>query len=141
MTKISCKYLIFIITVSISFSLSSCHMPVNCDDSEKSYTYWAGEEPPKDLKIIHGQYTRSLHFTLEYWLYLEVRPTKLWWDRMIDQNNFIPDSTSWSPPSNAPPWFKPARHCKEWKAADKFQDSHMLQDSLTGDCYIYLAQY
>jgi hypothetical protein len=139
--KINGKNLIFIIVITISFFLSSCHIPVNCDDAEKSYKYWAGEDPPADLKTIHGQYKQSLHFTLEYWLYLEIKPTRRWRDEMIHQNNFIADTAGWSPSSDVLTWFKPARHCKKRKAADKFQDSCMLQDSLTGHCYIYISQF
>jgi hypothetical protein len=141
MTKLIRKNLVFITAISILSLLSSCYMPVNCDDAEKSYKYWAGEDPPKDLKIIHGQYKRSPHFTLEYWFYMELKPTKLWREGIINLNNFIPDTALWNPPADAPLWFTPARHCKKWKAADKFLDSYMLQDSLTGNCYIYFAEY
>ncbi len=117
-----------------------CRIPVNCDDAEKSYEYWAGDSPPKEIKVLHGQYWRSPHFTLEYSLYLHLRSSEIWWDALIAENSFVPDSSLWAIPADAPKWFNPSSHCKQWGDVDGFSESRLYQDTLSGDCYIYFNQ-
>jgi hypothetical protein len=120
-------------------ALTSCRQ-INCDDPYKSYEYWAGQKAPRTLKVINGQYWQSPHFTLEYILYLQVRPTKSWWTSFIKENNFVPDTNQWTPNDDAPKWFNPPKTCLKWKTADDFQGSRLLQDTVTKECYIYLIQ-
>jgi hypothetical protein len=40
--------------------------------AEKCYMLWTGEKPYKDVKVIHGKYWQSVHFTREYIVYLEL---------------------------------------------------------------------
>ncbi|HEX8575492.1 MAG TPA: hypothetical protein VF677_04280 [Flavobacterium sp.] len=131
------RVLIFCI---LYFILSSCNLPIDSNDAKRSYKYWAGQEPPKNLKVLNGEYKQSLHFTLEYRLYLKIAQNPSWWDSLKIQNNLVFDSAKWTPPNNCPLWFKPSLSSKKWKPIDNFNNSRFLEDPDKGDYYVYIEQ-
>jgi len=53
---------------------------ISCNDrktfnAKDSYKFWAGTNPPTDLKLLKGQYWQSAHWSKEYILYLSFIPT------------------------------------------------------------------
>lgn len=39
-------------------------------DPVKTYQYWAGEKPGKEVQVLNGRYWESAHWTKEYIMYL-----------------------------------------------------------------------
>ena len=85
----------------------------NTKNPIEAYKYWAGEEPPKDIQVLNGQYWESAHWTKEYTIYLELQATPYWFTQLIEQNNLKPD-TIYHIPNDAPRWFKPSKNMKVW---------------------------
>jgi hypothetical protein len=50
---------------------AGCHRSGTWTDSPKNWERAFGQKPPKDLKIVHSQYWRSPHFTLEMEYFFE----------------------------------------------------------------------
>jgi len=103
--------------------------------------YWIGTNPPADTEVFNGQYWRSAHFTLEYIVYLEFKPTEIWWNELLKQNNIVEDKSEWRIPTDAPDWFKPSDRFVRYRIDRDFdQGSRYFRDKLTGVCYIYEIQ-
>jgi hypothetical protein len=120
--------------------LISCS-PAETTTPEKAYEYWAGVKPPEDMKIFNGEYTRTLHFTLEYEFILKFKPSKKWWDGFISINNLEIDTVKndWSKFAKLPKWFHTNSnyliYCRDQN--DKFDRSRYFINPSTGICYIY----
>lgn len=80
---------LLLLTCTLSFLLSSC-WEGQTDDPIKAYRLWAGEPPPANLKVLHGNYWQSAHWSKEYVLYLEVIAPKDWWLQFIHDNKLHP---------------------------------------------------
>ena len=52
-----------------------CHRSGTWNDNPKNWERAFGQKPPKDLKIVHSQYWRSPHFTLEFEYFFEFAPS------------------------------------------------------------------
>jgi len=116
-------------------------MEINTTDPKKVYKYWTGSNPPKDIKLIRGQYWQSAHWTKEYVMYLKFKPTNIWWDEFIKQNQLKIDHEIWKMPLDAPNWFNPSIKSIKYIKPDLFdQGSRCFIDTLTGECYIYEIQ-
>lgn len=125
--------LFFVLIVSLS-----C-IPVETTNPEKAYKYWAKSDPPKDVKIIKGEYYQSPHFTLEYELYLKFKPTKKWWYGFIKENNLSIDNSDQQgiESSMLPKWFKPDSNYLIYSKNSSFDRSRYFIDTKKGVCYIY----
>jgi hypothetical protein len=119
--------------------LTSCS-ETRTDDPIESYKYWAGTEPTDDVKVLNGQYWQSGHWTKEYILYLQIRPTDKWWDEFVKQNQLEIDNEDWINSSDSPDWFQLTNNIEIYKHADDFNDSRYFRDKVTGECYIYEIQ-
>jgi len=116
-------------------------MEVNTTDQMDAYNYWAGTNPPDDLKVLNGQYWQSAHWTKEYIMYLKLKPTNEWWNEFLKQNYISADTDEWIKPSDAPTWFTPSDNSIRYGGGDDFdQGSRYFRDTLTGECYIYEIQ-
>lgn len=106
---------------------------------EKAYRYWAGQKSDNNLELIKGEYYQSPHFTLEYEFFLKFKPTSLWWDAFIEQNNLKEDSQSneWFKHDNFPKWFEPNKNSLIYSKNDEFDRSRYFINHETGICYIY----
>jgi len=109
-------------------------------DAAETFKNWSGSNPPSDLKLINGQFWKSGHWSNEYIVYLELKPSKIWWEDFVRQNSLSPDNDSWSKPSEAPIWFKPPTKSIRYKNQQLDQGSRYFRDSITGICYIYEIQ-
>ena len=65
------------------FTLSSCS-EIKTTNPKKIYEYWAGTNLPPDLELINGQYWQSAHWTREYIMYLEFKPSENWWKEFLE---------------------------------------------------------
>ncbi len=120
--------------------LTSC-VETNTSDPINAYKYWAGTDSPEDLRVLKGQYWQSAHWTKEYILYLELKPTDDWWDEFLKQNCKSVDTDKWTKPRDAPTWFNPSSNSIRYGGCDDFdQGSRYIRDTLTGVCYIYEIQ-
>lgn len=125
--------------VLFSLLLTSCS-ETRTDDPIASYKYWAGTEPTGDVEILNGQYWQSAHWTKEYILYLQIKPTDKWWDEFVKQNQLKVDNEDWVKSSDSPEWFQLTDNVEMYKHADDFNDSRYFRDKVTGQCYIYEIQ-
>ncbi len=124
----------------ISLLLLGC-FEINSDNPVQAYKYWSGANPPKDLEVIEGQYWQSPHWTLEYIMYLKIKPSKKWWKQFVKQNRLVEDKEDWIKPSDAPSWFHPSKNTSRLKQSNSFdQGSRYFRNAETGVCYIYEIQ-
>jgi hypothetical protein len=84
--------------------LSSCS-PKTSENPSEVYQLWAGEKPSKNLKVLHGKYWQSGHFTKEYIMFMELRAPNDWIQEFIVQNKLKPATEPIALPSDAPLWF------------------------------------
>jgi len=103
------KSLLLLLLVVAVVSFVGC-MEKNTEDPIRTYTYWAGQSPTKDVQPIHGKYWESAHWSKEYIMYMEVKASPLWMSEFIKQNNLIKPKTPEDIPSDAPSWFKPDKN-------------------------------
>ncbi len=133
------KIKILISTLTI-LSLSSCS-EINTTNPTEVYKYWTGTNSPSGLEIINGQYWQSSHYSREYIMYLEFKPSENWWNEFLKQNNISNDKRDWKLPTDAPTWFKPSENVVRFGGNNDFeQGSRYFKDTLTGVCYIYEIQ-
>lgn len=131
---------IFVAFVLTVFLLTSCS-EVKTTDPKDTYKNWAGANPPSDIELINGRYWQSAHWTKEYIMYLQFKPTEEWWSEFLKQNYISADKNDWSMPSDAPTWFKPSDNSIRYGGgADFDQSSRYFRDTITGVCYIYEIQ-
>lgn len=133
------KMKLLVIIMLSSFILVSCS-ETRTNDPTDSYMYWAGTKPANDLKVLHGRYWQSGHWTKEYVLYLHLKPTDKWWDEFVKQNQLQKDNEDWTKPTDSPDWFQRKRDVEIYKPAGDFNDSRYFRDKANGECYIYEIQ-
>ncbi|MCL2105287.1 MAG: hypothetical protein FWH21_09650 [Kiritimatiellaeota bacterium] len=107
----------------------------------KAFKHWLGVNPPADMELFHAHYWQSAHWTKEYMIYLEFKPTQAWWDEVVKRNNLTEDQREWIMPSDAPSWFQPSAHSIRYRASQSSdQGSRYFRDPTTGICLIYEIQ-
>jgi hypothetical protein len=131
------------VKVSIMGSLtalcfSSCS-EIKTNDPVQSYKYWAGSLPPSNVKVIHGKYWQSAHWSKEYIMYLELEAPTNWINQFNIQNNLKPADDA-ALPSDAPSWFKPSKTVRVFKQAGSDQGSRYFEDPLAGKMFVYEVQ-
>ena len=131
------KALISILTI---LSLSSCS-EINTTNPTETYKYWSGTNSPSNLELLNGQYWQSSHWTREYIMYLEFKPSDKWWKEFLEQNHISTDKGDWTKPIDAPTWFKPSGNSVRFGGNSDFdQGARYFKDTLTGVCFIYEIQ-
>ena len=125
--------------ILISILSTSCS-EISTDDPIDSYKYWAGTKPTDDVKVLRGQYWQSSHWTKEYILYLQIKPTQEWWHLFVKQNQLEIDKAEWIISSDSPDWFQLTDNVETYKHADNFNHSRYFRDKATGECFIYEIQ-
>ena len=138
MNKYNLKILPFVLLTIFLFT--SCS-EINTTNPEETFKYWAGTNPPADFEFFNGQYWQSSHWTKEYIMYLKFKPTEIWWNDFLKQNNIVEDKDNWTVPTDAPSWFKPSDNSIRYRIKGNFdQGSQYFYDTLTGICYFYEIQ-
>ncbi len=131
------KALILTLTM---LTLSSCS-EINTTNPKETYKYWTGTNSSSDIELLSGQYWQSAHWTREYILYLEFKPSEKWWQEFLEENNISVDKSDWVKPTDAPTWFNPSKNSIRFGGNIDFdQGSRYFKDTLTGVCYIYEIQ-
>ncbi len=107
----------------------------------KAYEYWARSKPPKEIKLIKGEYYQSPHFTLEYELFLKLKSDKKWFAEFVVNNELEIDTIKhdWSRFTELPDWFRPDNNCLVYTRDqnDEFERSRYIINPKTRICYIY----
>lgn len=119
--------------------LSSC-AEIRTEDPIEAFKYWAGAVPTSEVIVLKGQYWQSAHWTKEYILYLQVRPTSEWWNEFVNQNRLQIADESWFRPTDAPIWFQPGERVEVFKSRSLVDGARYFRNKDTGDCYIYEIQ-
>ena len=124
----------------LAIILISCS-EIKTDSPQEIYKYWSGTNSSSDLELLNGQYWQSAHWTKEYIMYLELKPSDKWWNEFLEQNHISVDKGDWAIPDDAPTWFKPSENSVRFGGDSDFdQGSRYFRDTLTGICYIYEIQ-
>jgi hypothetical protein len=126
--------------IGIVFLLVGCFL-TETKNAEKAYKYWSGNQPPKEIELIKGEYYQSPHFIREYELFLKFKSYKTWFDEFIEYNGLQVDTVGnelqgWT---KLPEWFKPNQNYLIYAKdqTDKFGRSRYLRNPKTGISYIY----
>ena len=134
------KTITFFFLCCVLTSLCGC-FEKNTSDPTETYTFWAGETPPKEVKIIHGKYWQSAHWSKEYEMYLELEASLIWRIQFVNQNQLVQTNAVEEIPSNAPGWFKPNSKSRIWTKASSPQPAYYYEDTINGKFYMYEVQY
>jgi hypothetical protein len=137
MRRLLSTSLMFVCLLGLLFT--SC-MERKTNDPQEAYRLWAGEPAPDNVKVLHGSYWQSAHWSKEYVLYLEVTAPKDWRQQFIIQNNLIPTNKEQAVPTEAPDWFRPGKQFRRWISAKDIEGSAYYEDTLTGKLFIYEIQ-
>lgn len=126
--------------MGIAFLLISC-FTTETKDAKKAYEYWSGNEPPKEIELLKGEYYQSPHFTLEYELFLKFKSDEKWFDKFVEYNGLEIDTIGkdWNLWTKFPEWFKPDQNYLIYAKdqTDEFEHSRYLRNPKTGISYIY----
>ena len=135
------KKIVIILNILVLVApLTSC-LEIKTTNPAKTFKYWAGTNPPADFELFNGQYWQSPHWTREYVMYLAFKPTEIWWNEFLKQNNIVQDNGQWIIPTDAPCWFRPSDSFVRYRIERDFdQGSRYFKDTTTGICYIYEIQ-
>jgi len=129
---------VIILSSLLIFSLISC-VEKKTDDPVKSYKFWSGEAPGKDIQVIHGKYWQSASFSKEYIVYLEIVANPDWKQQYINQNHLVSTNEDILFPTDAPLWFNPQKNFKMWKQLSD-NSSRYFEDLKTGHLFIFEEQ-
>ncbi|MGB3592461.1 MAG: hypothetical protein WBA16_12315 [Nonlabens sp.] len=120
-----------IIIIQGCFSRSS-------QNANDTFTYWLKMDPPKEVRVINGEFYQSPHFTLEYELFLEFMVKKTWWESLVATNQLIHTAFQFLPESiDAPAWFTPDGTFELYKSAVTYDRSFYYVNKQSGLCYVY----
>jgi len=134
------RIIIFTITlVALSFVQTSCHRK-RSENPREVYSLWAGEAPPKDVKVLKGRYWQSAHFTKEYIVYMELIAPREWMQAFIEQNKLKIENHDRETPIDAPDWFKPPGDHIVWTPSGFSQGSKYFIDSAYTHMFLYEIQ-
>jgi len=129
-----------ILMFSLLTFLVSC-FPIETKDAEKAYEYWSGNEPPKEIELINGEYYQSPHFSLEYELFLKFKSDGKWFNDFVEYNGLEIDTikNNWSGWTELPKWFKTDKNYLIYtkNQNDEFERSRYFINPENGICYIY----
>ena len=140
-----CVYMIFFYGVRIltmgtltGLCLSSCS-EISTNDPVQSYKLWSGSLPPSGVKVIHGKYWQSAHWSKEYILYMELQAPAFWIEQFNLQNKLHPADATVAP-SDAPSWFTPRKAVLVFRPRETEQGSIYFEDPAAGKMFIYEVQ-
>jgi len=124
-----------------------CSILFSCREKRSSnpievYKYWAGSKPENGVKVIHGKYWESSHWSKEYIMYLEIEASAKWRSDFISQNHLVQIWISEIPPPgpDVPEWFKPDDRFKIWTTPGMNQGSIYFEDSLSNRMFLHEVQ-
>jgi len=126
--------ILFVIMLLISCSEKRSDVASEC------YELWSGQSVPKEIKVIHGTYWESAHWSKEYIMFLELTASKEWRRRFVQQNKMILTDDEWVKPNGIPAWFSPSDSCRQWILPDDKTGSRCFEDSVSGKIFIYQIQ-
>jgi hypothetical protein len=131
------KTILYLLIIPFLFACTE----YNTTDPHEVFLIWSTKEPPADMNVLNGQIWISSHWSLEYIMYLEFKPTETWWEEYVNQNQLKQDTNSWRKPADAPEWFKPPESAiRYWKVGKFDTGSRYFRDTVSGDCFVYEIQ-
>lgn len=108
-------------------------------DPVEVYKLWSGKRPSAQLKIVHGKYWESAHWSKEYILFLEMKASKEWVNAFANQNTLVIDTIR-NEIADAPAWFKPARGFLVFRRKDDLYGSRYYFNLKEDRVFIFEAQ-
>lgn len=138
---VNCKsILIRIICFGMLIFLTNC-LPIETKNGNKAYEYWSGEEPPKEIEIIEGEYYQSPHFTLEFEFFLKFKPNEEWHLEFLKQNKFEKDTLNGGSLrlTKPPEWFLTDHNFEVYSKNDEYDRSRYFVNRKNGLCYLYVT--
>jgi len=118
--------------------LSSCVEKIS-DHTDEVYTLWSGEKPTSEVKIIHGKYWESAHWSKEYIIFLEMKACKDWVDAFVKENHLVPD-TSGIGIAKHPDWFTPSKGFLVFRKENDFSGLRYYFNLKEDHVFIYEAR-
>ena len=132
----------FVLAVTSIFVLTGCFREIQTSDPKKAFAYWAGHSPA-GFEFINGQYWQSPHWTMEYIVCLEFKPTQEWWNELVSNNNLVVDTNKWTFVSSNkvnPDWFNPSTNSIRYRMEGNSDRGRYFWDVETGVCFVYEIQ-
>jgi len=124
----------------LTFLVSGC-MEKTSENPDEVYKYWAGRQPGNDVKIIHGKYWESAHWTKEYIMFMELKASKEWIEVYVKQNNLVLDDVADSLTNDSPEWFKPTKDFMVFRQKDKASNSRYYINLKEDRMFIFERQF
>lgn len=78
-----------LLSLAALFLAVGCHRSGTWKDDPKTWERVFGEEPPKDLKIVHSRYWRSPHFTYEFEYFFALAPSDAFRKRALEPGKLL----------------------------------------------------
>lgn len=138
-------YKCYILLVLMLLLFTNCKRKVS-DDPKECYRLWLKQDPTQKVELIHGWCWKSnlwyKEFRHEHEIYLEMRVSRKWRNRLIKNNDLIISKQEWIKPDDAPTWFNPPGEYLKWKLPKKYRNNPnysgiTFEDSTTGHVFFY----
>jgi hypothetical protein len=142
------KHSFFILFIVFTF-ITGC-AEINTSEPEEVYSHWTNGASSTGVELLKGKYWQSAHWTKEYVMYLELRPSKDWWKNYKEINGFEShridkvdvakseimkvDAPDWA---EKPDWFVPDKNCEVY---GQFGGSKYFWNPGSGILFIYEIQ-
>jgi len=118
--------------------LSGC-VEKTIENANEVYKLWSGRKPTAEVKIIHGKYWESAHWSKEYMMFLEMKASKDWVEAFVKQNHLLPDTTRIEI-VNHPVWFTPSRGFLVFRRENDFNGSRYYFNLKQDHIFIFETQ-
>ncbi len=120
----------------LAFVLEGC-FEKKTNKPYEAYKYWAGENASTNIKVLHGKYWQSAHFTKEYIVFLELKVSRKWLAEYNKQNHLIVSTDSAEIPDDTPNWFKPWKTMKLYRPIGAASQSEYWEDEKMTIIFLY----
>ncbi len=118
--------------------LSGC-VEKTTENPDEVYKLWSGRKPTSEVKIIHGKYWESEHWSKEYMMFLEMKASKDWVEGFVEQNRLLRDTTR-TEIAHHPGWFAPSRGFLVFRRENDFNGSRYYFNLKQDHIFIFETQ-
>ena len=128
-------------TCGLLLNISCSNKEVDTSDSQEAYRLWTGESPPKNVRVLHGKYWRSPHWSQEFEVFLHIRASMDWKSKFKDENNLQEIHQSLELPKNTPDWFRPDFSAALFSPNGAYTGPFYFENPGNDEVYIYQIQF
>lgn len=104
------------------------------------FNRWAGYDAPADIKVLHGRYWESAHWTREYIVHLDMEWPKEYVANYISDNHLTPIDSMPPLGADTPEWFAPSPSMRSWSTGAGGNFTVFLEDTLTRRVLLFERQ-